>query len=228
MNRPSETPAAPPEPDGVLQVPDVHQRYFRTSVALSLAQVKNVIPPLDIIAVLNADRVKFVLVGAHGIAGWMRKPRATQDVDLVVMNQHVKKATRALLKAFPQLDAEDEEVVVRLRDHASGEVLIDLIKQRELYREVFKHTQTVTEAGQQYRIPSLELALAMKYAAMISPNRPIEKVHQDAHDFIVMVKGNPEHDRDTLEALGEAVYSGGGEELLEMIRKAAAGERLDL
>ena len=169
-----------------------------------------------------------MLVGAHGIAGWMRKPRATQDVDLVVMNQHVKKAKRALLKAFPQLDAEDEEVVVRLRDRASGEVLIDLIKLRELYREVFKHTQTVSEVGQQYCIPSLELALAMKYAAMISPNRPLEKVHQDAHDFIVMVKGNPEQDRNTLEALGEAVYSGGGEELLEMIRKAAAGERLDL
>jgi hypothetical protein len=228
MNRPSEPPVSLPEPDCVPQVPDVHQRYFRTSVALSLAQVKNVIPPLDIIAVLNADRVKFVLVGAHGIAGWMRKPRATQDVELVVMNQHVRQATRALLKAFPQLNAEDEEVVVRLRDRASGEVLIDLIKQRELYREVFKHTQTVSEAGHKYRIPSLELALAMKYAAMISPNRPLEKVHQDAHDFIVMVKGNPEQDRDTLEALGDAVYLGGGEELLEMIRKAAAGERLDL
>ncbi|MBI1915025.1 MAG: nucleotidyltransferase [Planctomycetes bacterium] len=217
-----------PEPDGVLLVEDVHQRFFRTSVALSLAQVKNVIPPLDIIKVLNANGVKFVLVGAHGIAGWMRKPRATQDVDLVVMNQHVKKATRALLKAFPQLEAEDEEVVVRLRDRESKEVLIDLLKQRELYREVFKHTQMASEAGESFRIPSLELALAMKYAAMISPNRPLEKVHQDAHDFIVMVKGNPKYNRDTLQTLGEVVFSGGGEELLEMIRKAAAGERLDL
>jgi hypothetical protein len=72
------------------------------------------------------------------------------------------------------------------------------------------------------------MALAMKFAAMISPNRPVEKVHQDAHDFIVMVKGNPERDRETLESLGDAVYNGGGEELLEMIRKAQAGERLNL
>ena len=146
----------------------------------------------------------------------------------MVMNQHVKKATRVLLKAFPQLEASDEEVVVRLRDRESGEVLVDLLKQRELYRETFKHTQTVSEAGQQYRIPSLEMALAMKFAAMISPNRPVEKVHQDAHDFIVMVKANPEGDRETLEGLGEAVYNGGGEKLLEMIRKAQAGERLNL
>ena len=82
--------------------------------------------------------------------------------------------------------------MVRLRDRESKEVLIDLLKQRELYREVFKHTQMTSEAGQQFRIPSLEMALAMKYAAMISPNRPLEKGYQDAHDFIIMVKGNPE------------------------------------
>jgi hypothetical protein len=228
MKHPVDSTVSLPGPDGVLPVEDVHGRFFRTVVALSLSQVKNVIPPLGIIKVLNAAAVKFVLVGAHGIAGWMRKPRATQDVDLVVMNQHVKKATRALLKAFPQLEAEDEGIVVRLRDRESKEVLIDLIKQRELYREVFKYTQTASETGELFRIPSLEMALAMKYAAMISPNRPLEKVHQDAHDFIVMVKGNPEYNRDRLQILGDVVYTGGGEELLEMIRKAAAGERLDL
>jgi hypothetical protein len=31
-----------------------------------------------------------------------------------------------------------------------------------------------------------------------------------------------------MKALGDAVYSGGGAELLEMIRKARAGERLNL
>ena len=63
---------------------------------------------------------------------------------------------------------------------------------------------------------------------MISPNRPMEKTHQDAHDFIVMVKKNPEEDVETLRELGEIVYSGGGAELLEMIRKVRAGERLNL
>jgi hypothetical protein len=197
-------------------------------VALSRMQVKNMISPLDVIRVLNAEGVKFVLVGAHGIVGWMKKPRATQDVDVVVMNKHVKKAMRALLAAFPNLRASDEEVVVRLRDAESGDVIIDLMKQRELYRETFKHAEEVSEGEQKYRIPSLEMALAMKFAAMISPNRPMEKIHQDAHDFIVMVKENPKEDAKTLEVLGEAVYPGGGAELLEMIRKARAGERLQL
>ena len=114
-----------------MRVQDIHQGYFRTSVALSQMQVKNMISPLDVIRILNAEGVKFVLVGAHGIAGWLKTPRATQDVDVVVLNKHVKKATRVLLDAFPTLQASDEEVVVRLRDPKSGTVLIDLMKPRE-------------------------------------------------------------------------------------------------
>ena len=211
-----------------MQTQDVHQGYIRTSVALSLMQVKAMISPLDVIAVLNAAGVKFVLVGAHGIAGWMKKPRATQDVDVVVMNKHVKKATRALLAAFPKLEARDEEVVVRLRDPESGAVVIDLMKQRELYRETFKHTRTVSEGEQSYRIPSLELALTMKFAAMISPNRQTVDKYQDAHDFGQMVLQNADFQRETVLALGDLVYNGGGAELLEMIRKVQVGETLNL
>jgi hypothetical protein len=107
-------------------------------------------------------------------------------------------------------------------------VVIDLLKQRELYRETFKHTQQTSEGEQNYEIPSLEMALALKFAAMIRSNRPMEKIYQDAHDFVLMVKENSQEDSETLRVLGEAVYPGGGIELLEMIRKARAGERLDL
>jgi hypothetical protein len=206
----------------------VHGWSLQTSTALSALYVKDMIAPLAVIGVLNRAKVRFVLVGAHGLGGWMREPRATQDVDVVVMERHLKKATRALLAAFPQLEARDEEVVVRLTDRASGQVVIDLIKQRELYRETFKHTREVSEGGESYEIPSLEMALAMKFAAMIDPRRDHADRHQDAHDFILVAKQNPETDREVLQALGERIYGGGGAGLLEMIEKARAGERLDL
>jgi hypothetical protein len=211
-----------------MRVQEVHQRYFRASMALSLVQVKNMISPLDVIRVLNAAKVSFVLVGAHGVAGWMKKPRATQDVDVVVAERHLKKAIKALTAAFPQLEAEDTEVVIRLRDRDTAEVAIDLIKPRELYRQTFHHTRTVSEGEQVFRIPSLEMALAMKFAAMVSPNRAVDQVYQDAHDFIVMVKENPELDSEQLHRLGCLVYGSGGDEVLEMVRKARAGEMLEL
>lgn len=214
--------------EAVMPVQDLHQRYFRTSIALSRMQVKNVISPLDIIKLLNANRISFVLVGAHGLAGWLRKPRATQDVDLVIAEKHLKKATRLLTTAYPQLEPVDFDVVIRLKDRDTDDVLIDLLKPRDLYRQTFRNTHELTEGKQIYRVPSLEMALAMKFAAMISPNRADEKKDQDAHDFIVMVKQHEELSEETLQQLGSLVYTEGGTEPLGMVRKVRAGERLIL
>ncbi|HEV3117395.1 MAG TPA: hypothetical protein VGY58_10095 [Gemmataceae bacterium] len=103
-----------------------------------------------------------------------------------------------------------------------------MLKQRELYREAFKHTRTVSASGQTYKIPSLEMALTMKFAAMLSPNRDDADRFQDAHDFINIVRANPEIDRKKAAALGELVCAGGGNDLLEMVRKVQAGEKLTL
>jgi hypothetical protein len=188
--------------------------------------VRNIVTPQQVITVLNRERISFVLVGAHGIGGWLSEPRATQDVDVVVAERHVKKATRVLLAKYPHLEARDEEVVVRLQDRETRSVLIDLMKPRALYRETFKHTHTVTVRGQRYRIASLEMALAMKFAAMISPNRLEEKRLQDAADFIAVVRRNLGIDLPILARLGNSVYNGGGAEICDMVHKVRAGEKL--
>jgi hypothetical protein len=207
---------------------DVHAEALHTSSELSAYYVRNLVTPIQVITILNREKISFVLVGAHGISGWMREPRATQDVDVVVAEKHIKKATRALLAEFPQLEARDHEVVVRLQDRETQDVLIDLMKPRSLYREVFKHAYPVSHARQHYRIPTLEMALAMKFAAMTSPNRQDEDKFQDAHDFIRVVKENEEVNDAKLHALGELVYGGGGADLVKMVSNVRAGERLVL
>ena len=49
----------------------------------------------------------------------------------------------------------------------------------------------------------------------------------DAHDFIDMVQKNPTLNVESLRALGDLVYSG-GDEIVEMVRKVRAGEKLSL
>ena len=188
----------------------------------------NTIAPLDVITILNKQKISFILVGAYGLAGWTKAPRATEDVDLVVAARHHKKATKALLAAFPHLQTDDQEVVTRLRDRQTHEVAIDLMKPNQLYRAAFKHAEAVQAGKQLYRVPCLEMALAMKFAPMISLTREDEKKHLDAHDFILMVKANPEIDLEKLAELGQLVYNGGGQEILEMVRKVRAGEKLVL
>jgi hypothetical protein len=212
-----------------VEASDIHVQSLATSSALSELYVPNLIAPLDVIRVLNAIRVKFMLLGAHGLGGWMGKPRATEDVDILVAVRGHKKAVSALLAAFPHLHAEEHEVVTRLRNPETGTIVIDVMKPNQpLYRDALKHTHTVQAGGQTYSIPSLELALATKFAAMISLTRADRDKFQDARDFMYMIDNNPNIDLEKLHALGQLVYNGGGDELVENVRKVRAGEKLIL
>jgi len=210
-----------------MPIQEVHERQLQKSAQLSSFQVAMAIPPLDVVRVLNQAKIGFVLVGAYGLAGWRKEPRATEDVDVVVAARQVKKAVKVLLEAFTHLEAVDLPVVVRLRERGTEDVVIDVMKPvQQPYRELFKHTHEVHSQGQTYRIPSLEMAIVMKFSAMTSLYRAEEDKHQDAHDFILMVKKNPDFDRDKLADLGSLIYPDGGKDIVELARKALAGERL--
>ncbi len=205
----------------------VHADGLATSTTITSWYVKNMIPPLEVIRVLNEAKVRFMLVGAHGIAGWLDQARATNDVDILVGYRQHQKATRALLAAFPHLLADDQEVVIRLSDPESGKVVIDIMKcVQPLHREGLQHTQPVQAEGLSYKVPSLEMALALKFGPMVSPNRVDGKKRQDAADFTLIVAAHPEIDLEQLADLGELVYPGGGKEIVELVRKIRANEKL--
>jgi hypothetical protein len=212
-----------------MPVREIHQRSLATSTALSKYYVASMIPPLAVVRVLNRASVSFVLVGLHGLAGWMGEPRATQDVDVLVASRHHKKAVNALVGAFPELETVDLEVVTRLRKRGTEAVLIDVMKpNQQPHREIFKNTTVVTSEGEQYRIPSLEMALVLKFAPMVSPNREVEAKYQDAHDFIRMVKQNQSINSEKLSGLASLIDADGGKDILEMIRRVRSGEKLIL
>jgi hypothetical protein len=208
---------------------DVHVSSLATSTALSSYYVPEFIQPLDVIKVLNRAKVKFILAGLHGIGGWMNKPRATQDVDVLLWSRHHKKGLKALREAYPHLELEELPVVTRLRDPKSGKIVIDLMKSDQgVFRAAFQHTHPIEMEGQEFLIPSLEMALVMKFAPMVSPNRLEEDKLQDIHDFIYMVKANPVIDSRLLEELGEMTYPGGGKEILDLVGKVRSGKNLIL
>jgi hypothetical protein len=200
-----------------------------TSMALSVYYTPRLIQPHEVIAVLNSARIKFVLVGSHGFAGWTNDPRATQDIDVLIAQRRCNQAISSLRDVFPGLKVEESDEATKMRDPQLGRVVIDVLKANQpLYRNALKHTTTVAADGYTYSIPSLEMALAMKFAAMISLTRADEDKFQDASDFIKIVKANPTIDVKRLQALGEEVYSGGGAELVEKVRAVRAGEKLKL
>jgi len=199
------------------------------SSLLSKRIMPHTIPPEDVIRVLNRAKIRFVLVGAYGIARWKKEGRATFDVDVVVAARQVKKAVAALLKAFPDLEAEDLSVVTRLREPEKRQVVIDVMKPaQQPYREVFKHTLQAVVGKESCAVPSLEMALVMKFAAMTSLYRAAEDKHRDAFDFIRIAKHNDAIDRNKAASLASLIYPEGGKDLLEMLDKARAGETINL
>lgn len=209
-------------------VANIHATSMARASALTSFQVMDPIAPLDVITILNRNEIRFILVGAYGLVGWTKKPRATEDVDVVVAARQHKKAVRVLAEHFPHLQADEQEVVTRMRDRETRSVAIDVIRPQALYREAFKHVAWVEEGKVRYRIPSLEMALAMKFAPMISLTREDAKKYMDAHDFILIVQANPEIDLDQLAVLGEIVYPGGGKEIVEKVEAVRAGKKLQL
>ena len=178
--------------------------------------------PEEIIPILNKAGVKFVLMGTHGIGGWRSAPRATEDVDFLVQQKDHQKAVEAVRKNFPELKEVDTPVVTRFLDPSNKQPLIDLMKpEYEVLKAAFKNT---VKAGKSHRVPDLEMALASKFAAMVSPNRKYSKKLLDGGDFADIVETNMTAiDRTKLLKLAELVYKGGGKEILELIKDVEAG-----
>jgi hypothetical protein len=205
-----------------------HRNALKTSSFLTLTYRRMyqrgaaMVTPEAVIRSLNRAGVRFVLMGTHGIGGWRDQPRATQDVDVLVAKKDVRKAVRALHASYPALTLRDLPVVARFLDPATNQPVIDVMKpNQDVYRIVFRHTIWV---GSSHRIPSLEMALVSKFAAMTSPHRSVDKKLIDAGDFANMARHNRESlDRHKLARLADKVYPDGSVEVLQILEDVLAG-----
>lgn len=178
------------------------------------------IQPREVIRILNKAKIRFTLVGAHGIAGWLLDPRASQDVDVIIHAQH-KKAVQAVRKAFPDLRVADLEVVTRFIDPATDRPVIDLMKpDADLHRSVADYT---VQVGTSHRVPDLEMALALKFAAINTPTRWMIGKLQDKADFYSMVAAHSDEIAENkLRGFGEMIKNGGGNAILKLVEDARA------
>jgi hypothetical protein len=181
------------------------------------------IKPQDVIDVLKAAGIKkWVLMGLHGYVGYLPQPRATQDVDVLIAHRDCKRAVKAVREAWPNLVVEELEPVVRFKDpndcfaDGSPKPVIDLmLTWSRLNEAILKEKgHVLVDPDTQHVIPTVEAALASKYAAMISDFRDRGKKEYDAADFRRIARANYDRvDREQLRRLGNLIWEGGGEEL---------------
>jgi len=196
-------------------------RWFRKE---RQPQVLNVSPE-NVIDILHRAGINPVLMGTHGINGYRDEARASQDVDVLITKREVRKAVRILAEAFPSLQVHENAAVARFVDPVSQTVVLDVMKpSSEAMQMVFRNTVAI---GDRYRIPTLEMALVSKFAAIRSPNRIPRKRHLDRADFTSIVDENRTLiDLDKLQKLAARVHSGGGKQILSLIADIDAGREI--
>jgi hypothetical protein len=185
------------------------------------------VSPKKVVRVLHEAKVSFVLMGTHGLNSWRSKPRATQDVDVLVARKDHVRAVRTINAAFPKLVMSDYAVVTRFKDPVDDEPRIDLMKpSQKVFKMAFRHTLQVDKF---HRIPDLEMALISKFAAMVSPRRERLRKMQDAVDFADMfIRNQTDVDRIKLARLAEQVYKGGRKEISKLIDDILAGGKIEI
>jgi hypothetical protein len=212
-----------------MTVRDVHSTALATSTALAQYYAPDFTTPLEVLGCLAQAGIRAVLVGTHALGGWMDEPRTSTDVDVLVATRNYKKAIRTLRAAFSDLEEAEEETRTRLRDEETKVVRIDVVKANgPLLRAVLENTHTITTEALSYRIPSLEMALALKFARLLTRSWADPDKYMDAHDFICMAQWNPHVDEGTLAELGELIRPGGGREIVKTVNRLRAGGKLDL
>ncbi len=206
-----------------LRISTMVTRWFREQRERNVLKVT----AENVIAALNRAGIRPVLMGTHGLGGYRSEARATQDVDVLVANRDVRKAVRVLEKAFPYLEVVDLPEVARFVNPVNQKVVLDVMKpNQEAIQVVFRNTIRV---GTTHRIPTLEMALASKFVALLSPTRRYAKKLIDLGDFVDVIQHNRQVlDLEKLRRLGDKVHPKGGQRILDLVADLDAGRQIQL
>ncbi|MCF6317979.1 MAG: hypothetical protein L3J83_01695 [Proteobacteria bacterium] len=196
---------------------------------LSKQVIDNVINPLEIIELFEKNGLKYALIGGHMLAYYTNNPRATVDVDFIIAGGDFKKALKIISNHYSQLLRNDKTHHVTF-DTIHGKNFdperIDLIPDDfPLFKKVLK---SLSLTKLKIKIPDIEAAITLKFAASISPNRSESDKLIDQSDLIDLVNISHQLNENKLISLADSIYTGGGSELMQLISDIKKGEPISL
>ena len=159
--------------------------------------------------------------------------RATVDVDFIIGDADFERASEVIYKAYVQLKHRNRVsrgTYDTRKQHAKNPERIDLVKDDfPLFKAIVQRYCVIRRAKKQVvKIPTIEAAIALKFAASISPNRGDETQSIDNADLMRLIRIAPNLDEKALFALGELIYRGGGKELVAVVIDVRQGKTVSL
>ncbi|MBT3724614.1 MAG: hypothetical protein HOM14_18870 [Gammaproteobacteria bacterium] len=206
---------------------------LQKSFELSSQQIDDAVNPLEVAALFESKNVSYVLIGGHMLSYYTGTARATVDVDFIIGGTDFERASKEINKAYAQFKHHNRVYHVTYdtqKTHEKDPERIDLVKDGfPLFKAVVqKYCVTLRAKKQVVKIPTIEAAIALKFAASISPNRGDENKPIDNADLMRLIRATPNLNEHAILALGELVYSGGGKELAAVVNDVRQGKTISL
>jgi hypothetical protein len=211
---------------------DLHEQTLRRSIQIAKASEFlfpkwRLFSPYEVMRLLEREGIRFVLVGSFGLCGWRKQARAAGFAEVLVGRTIWRRAVAVMSEAIPKALAIDLDDCVELRQPATEEAGVSVVKPlRQPYIEVMKNTEVVRGKHCNYRIPNLEMALTLTFAAMTGEDRCWADRYQAAHDFICIVQANEWIDERKLRRLTSLISSKSAKDVLVRIERIRRGERI--
>jgi len=210
-----------------------HINNLQESYELSSQQVIDAVNPLEVAAIFEKEKVSYVLIGGHMLSYYTGTARATVDVDFIIGGSDFSRASKVIKKTYEQFKQNDRIYHVTYDSKKQNEKdaeRIDLVKDGfPLFREVVRRFCVTLRASKHtVKIPTIEAAIALKFAALISPNRGDENKPIDHADLLRLIRSTLSFDDDALSTLGDLIYKGGGKELVSSVKDVQTGKALSL
>jgi hypothetical protein len=177
---------------------------------------------VSVICKLAKDNdILLVLVGANAVNVYSGRPRASQDVDFVC--DKPDRLIALIKKVLTNYKLKIKESAAVFKISKDNQEFVDIIKpDNDLLRTTLSRTRRV----QGFYIPIIEVLVALKYAAMISPYRQEADQLQDAADFIRVIKNNPRLDAEKTAEYASSIHETAADEIKRFIADVRAGKRL--
>jgi hypothetical protein len=200
---------------------------------LSRQQVEDAVNPSEVAAIFEREKVSYALIGGHMVSFYTGNARATVTVDFIVGGAHFARAAKAIDKAYSQFKQNGRVYHVTYDSKKGGPTdaeRIDLVRDGfPLFREVVtRYCHAVKTDSHTVKIPTIEAAIALKFAASISPNRGVENKPVDNADLLRLIRSTLRIDDKVLLTLGDFIYRGGGKELIALVADIRAGKPVRL
>lgn len=206
---------------------------LQKSYELSSQQVEDAVNPLEVAALFEKEYVSYVLIGGHMLSYYTGTARATVDVDFIIGCTDFTRAVKVIDEMYTQFKHHDRVYHVTFDSKKSNQKdpkRIDLVKDGfPLFPEIVqKYCHTLNASKYTVKVPTVEAAIALKFAASISPSRDDENKPIDKADLLRLVRSRDYLDTTALTSLGDLVYRGGGKELEAIVDDIQNGKPVSL